>query len=512
VKTGLNMNTGSVPAISKHVSGRCIKPASNLDRTKDWLNDCLRTHDHVSNRAAIGPSRLLAVGTADGSEPIKLVNFPDSGGEYIALSYLWGRTSNLRSTVANMPLFYTSIPWDTLPRTFQDVIEIARELSIGFVWIDALCIVQDSKQDWQDQGATIADVFNGAFLTIMAASASDSHGGLFRERTKIREMVALPYTDAMGVTEFSVFVCKPLQSYEEVLVDSQLFQRAWVFQERLMSRRKLIFGEDQTYWECNGVVLYESNVQLQHDMAVQHRQDNEKLAIFSDSTYMIDVTDNQKAELWATVVQEFSGRLLSVPSDRLPALSAIARTFAQRFDGNYIAGMWSDQMPYSLLWRISHPVEGTRKLGYFAPSWSWASIWSSVSFPANDGINELEVVDTKVEHANEDSYGSVLSGSIRVRSRLRFGRLVRREEDMTTVHMETEDVGLRRPGFLDRSDRDLPVEVIYLQITSGKGSSDGSCLILEQRSDGYLQRVGMAKLDADYDIFRGLPKDEITLV
>lgn len=83
---------------------------------------------------------------------------------------------------------------------------------------------------------------------------------------------------------------------------------------------------------------------------------------------------------------------------------------------------------------------------------------------------------------------------------------------MTTVHMETEDVGLRQPGFLDRSDRDLPVEVIYLQITSGKGSSDGSCLILEQRSDGYLQRVGMAKLDADYDIFRGLPKDEITLV
>jgi hypothetical protein len=106
---GLTVDTGSAPAIAKHVSGRCIKPASNLDRAKDWLNDCIHNHNHNQVRTAICPSRLVAVGTADGAEPIKIVD--DSGADKKYLTWL----ASERPTQASGPPHQLSAPCELLP-------------------------------------------------------------------------------------------------------------------------------------------------------------------------------------------------------------------------------------------------------------------------------------------------------------------------------------------------------------------------------------------------------------
>ncbi|CAN9384472.1 unnamed protein product [Alternaria alternata] len=135
-----------------------IKAASNLDRAKEWLNSCLRNHDHGLDRAATRPSRLVAVGTADGSEPIKIVDGSVADEEYLAVSYRWG-AETLLTTINTLERFYDSIPWNQLPQTFQDAISIARDLGIAYIWIDSLCIIQDNLADWETESAKMADIY-----------------------------------------------------------------------------------------------------------------------------------------------------------------------------------------------------------------------------------------------------------------------------------------------------------------------------------------------------------------
>ncbi|CAN9357824.1 unnamed protein product [Alternaria alternata] len=511
----LIIDTGSVPATANHVSGRCIKAASNLDQASRWLNDCLRNHDHGPKVAATRPSRLVAVGTLDGSEHIKIVDSSDFDEKYIAVSYRWGATNNLLTTTKTSKLFHTSIAWDQLPKTFRDAVEIARELDISYIWIDSLCIVQDDPDDWETESAKMADIYNGAFLTIMAASASDSQGGFFQDRPAIREMVVLPYTDASGSTELNVFVGKELPGYEDIVFNGPLFRRGWVFQERLMSKRKLIFGQDQTYWECNTKVQSESTIRRRDKFAELNRPHNDLFLALSDPSYRMDKTWNRTSpeDLWMDLVSQYSLCSLTYETDRLPSLSGLARTFALRFGGSYAAGLWQDQIPCSMGWFVSQrrPIE-TDKREYCAPPWSWASINGSFMF-RRGGQSEVEIVSAHIKLAGQDLYGKVCpDSSICVRGRLRRGKLVAREGKEYTAWLETEHGRLGNRGFLDRHDENLPLEVSFLEISSGRGFWDARCLLLHKTEPGNpFRRVGMADL-AEADLFHGIQKEVITLV
>jgi hypothetical protein len=427
---------GSVPAIAKHVAGRCIKAASNLDRAKDWLYDCLRNHHHDLDEAAIRPSRLLAIGNADGSESIKIVDGSGADKGYLAVSYRWGPETLLTATVT-FELFHTSIPWKQLPRTFKDAINIARELGIDHVWIHSLCIIQDNLADWETESAKMADIYRGALLTIMAASTANSQQGFFQDRAITKEMVALPYADASGATELSVFVSKALPSFQNFVHTAALFRRGWIFQERLMSRRKLIFGKYETYWECGGIVQSESGIE---NRDISYLSQNAYFRLFSHPLPKMDGMLGPAVQtfLWKNVVQEYSLCVLTYGADRLPALSGLARTFAQQSGCSYAAGLWEDHMPQSLSWHIL-PHEGlkvTDKERYCAPSWSWASTMGKVyyDFDFTSGKHELDVVNINIKLAGQNPYGRVCPGSsMCVRGRLRSGTLVKSAEGASKV-------------------------------------------------------------------------------
>ncbi|CAI9631242.1 unnamed protein product [Alternaria burnsii] len=507
----------SAPAIAKHISGRCITPASNLERAKDWLNDCIRNHNHDQVRTATRPSRLVAVGTADGSASIKIVDGSDPDKGYLAVSYRWGGET-LLTTSETFELFHISIPWKQLPQTFQDAIHIARGLGIRYMWIDSLCIIQDNLADWETESAKMADIYKGAFLTIMAASASDSQGGFFRDRATVKEIAALPYTNANGASEFSVFVHETLPSFHSSTFASRLFQRGWVFQERLMSKRKLIFGEDQKYWECNGIVQSESNIQSPNDWYLRLYAN---FRVFCDPLHKTDGIDGQvsPAILWRNVVGQFSACVLTYEADRLPALSGIARTFSQRFDSSYAAGLWQDQMPKGLEWCVHFQASKETHQGvYCAPSWSWASTIGAVTFV--DGINfELEIISINIKLAGQDPYGRVCPGSsMCARGRLCSGTVVRGKPHDPAVCLETEHGRFRSSLFLDRDDQDLPLEVVCLEVSSGElGKRNAGCLLLcKTGEDKYFRRVGIAFLkhvprDEDY-LFHGIEKQVVILV
>jgi hypothetical protein len=327
-------------------------------------------------------------------------------------------------------------------------------------------------------------------------------------------MVALPYTDASGSTELDVFVVKELPGYEDIVFKGPLFRRGWVFQERLMSKRKLIFGQDQTYWECNTEVQSESTIRRRDKFANLNRASNGLFLALSDPSYRNQPWNRTSPEdLWMDLVSQYSLCSLTYETDRLPSLSGLARTFAQRFGGSYVAGLWQDQIPCMLAWFV---IEGrsieTDKREYCAPSWSWASINESVMFRKN-GQKELEILSSDIKLAGQDLYGKVCpDSSICVRGRLRRGRLVAREGNKYTAWLETEHERLGNRGFLDRPDENLPLEVSFLEISSGRGFPDARCLLLHKTESGnQFRRVGMADLH-ETDFFHGLQKEVITLV
>ncbi|TVY73230.1 hypothetical protein LSUE1_G007579 [Lachnellula suecica] len=264
VQLSILTNEGSPSAVAGHVSGRCVKPASNFDCAKRWLKDCLENHVHGSNTDESRPSRLVAVG-GEYYPPIFLVDGSTINEDYVALSHCWGMGETLRTTKENLSSFQDSIPWNQLPKTFRDALQVARGLGIGYIWIDSLCIIQDDIVDWGTESAKMAGVYNNALLTIMAASASDSRDGCFLSGISEHEMVALPYTDNDGATSLSVFASIPSPGYDDVVLRGPLFKRAWVFQERLLSKRKLILA----LIKCTGTVMVQYSPNLSFMVTAQ---------------------------------------------------------------------------------------------------------------------------------------------------------------------------------------------------------------------------------------------------
>jgi len=149
-----------------------------------WIQSCNLNHPHcrISNLPLL-PTRVLDVGCSNSYDNIKLVLNQGQSAQYVALSYCWGGEEGMvRTTTSSITAWTQAIPWDRLPKTFQDAITITRELEIRYLWIDALCIVQDDIQDWETESANMANIYSNSYLTIAATAAPDSFTGLFLDR------------------------------------------------------------------------------------------------------------------------------------------------------------------------------------------------------------------------------------------------------------------------------------------------------------------------------------------
>lgn len=98
---------------------------------------------------------------------------------YATLSHCWGDSLPLYTTKETEPLYSQEIPSGLIPPTFRDALTIARALDIPYLWIDALCIVQDDHVEWQNEASKMQDIYSGGSLTIAAADAFNSLGGCF---------------------------------------------------------------------------------------------------------------------------------------------------------------------------------------------------------------------------------------------------------------------------------------------------------------------------------------------
>jgi hypothetical protein len=102
---------------------------------------------------------------------------------YASLSHCWGKIKIITLTEGNLREFLEAeIALSRLSQTFCDAISVAKSLNVRYLWIDSLCIIQDSVADWNVESRTMLQVYQNAYCNIAATHAKNGSGGLFSNR------------------------------------------------------------------------------------------------------------------------------------------------------------------------------------------------------------------------------------------------------------------------------------------------------------------------------------------
>ena len=233
-----------------------------------WLQDCDDNH-YLCRRnpksSTKPPTRVIDVRVDKGKDPgyVRLNLDPHKQGDYIALSHCWGKMApekrdKISLSKGNLHSREEGFAMKDLPQTFQDAIEVTRMLDKPYLWIDAICIIQKDKDDWERESKLMETVFENAYCTIAAVSTDDdSEEGFLRpiaQQPTTQQPCVKVHTSSHG----PVYVCEDIDRFDDDVENSLLNQRAWVLQERALARRTIHFPAGQTYWECGGGIRCET--------------------------------------------------------------------------------------------------------------------------------------------------------------------------------------------------------------------------------------------------------------
>jgi len=370
---------------------------------RGWLDECLKTHpESLASELPHLPTRVVDVGVGPNPE-VKLFETPaDLRAYYVTLSYCWGRTRFLTTLLENVEEHKKGLNVAKLPLTFKDAIATTRNLGFRYVWIDALCIIQDSLEDKIKEIGKMGDVYNDSTLTIAVVGATAVAEGFLK--TKIKQFVDLPYKCPDG-TLGSVRVSPRKESD---LWDDSLYTRAWCLQENLLSPRLLLYTDTEVIWQCQT-----SPMKRPKTSHVSYVRENPQLGSSPFSRLPANVlkpaakledaekalSDAERYGIWRSLVENYTRRNLTVASDRLPALGGIAKKFEVAWKDNYLAGIWERQLLPSLSWRRSDKPDQPHYPAlaeYRAPSWSWASIDGPVEFDIRFDLGNARGMQAKV--------------------------------------------------------------------------------------------------------------------
>jgi hypothetical protein len=389
-----------------------------MTRLRNWVKQC---NEHPTCTAELPqlPARVIDVGDETNGYSVKLCEMQGETGRYICLSHCWGKATQFTTTKASFAAHKTEINYNNIPKSFREAIEITRLLGIRYIWIDSICICQDDGEDWERESAKMTSIYMNSYLTIAASAAEDSSFGCFIPRRPTK-YIAIPYTKQDISGELQAFL---LPMRKEAMLDlyidmadhigesdHPLATRAWAVQERVLPRRTIHFGKHQMYFECNEGFRGENGLHIPLRYHSIHFNKRDR--------YGRVVSEEQKTPLvlWQSMLWDYGPRRLTQPSDKLPAISGLARLFAERLDDEYVAGLWRESLIEGLLWQ---GLQVHRVPKYRAPSWSWASVDGTPATGMRGKCEALaDILDYKVELKGQNIFGEVKSGSIKLQAPL----------------------------------------------------------------------------------------------
>ena len=448
-----------------------ISSSSNSDaafnRIESWFKHCLAEDEgcRVQNTNFI-PRRLVNVGSIDNPH-VFLVELQEPA-QYVGLSYCWGTNLDgvVTTTTSNLSKHFRDISLQSLPQTIQDAIAVCRATKMQYVWVDALCIIQDDGNDWETESAQMLNIYANSTFTIAVSEPDWCKKGFLGPQKygspTWQRSVETTVPAALGGPSNRIYIrtSDPTQELDYRLSApiSSLAKRGWCLQEAILPNRVVYFDGKELVWQCLQRTICEcghstdlvSSIYAELKVGLGHGK-------CSDMSY----PPFNLYRSWENLLREYSLRHLTQATDKLVAISGLARLFSRathgrnnsvpnasthsRFSsipeninrvdiipGDYCAGLWKNRFIQGLSWNVGRKAlhstgrsQHTRQLQYCAPTWSWASIDGPVEYLYEIEANVWKYTPAVKEHSqlldvsltymnSENCLGPVISGYVMV--------------------------------------------------------------------------------------------------
>jgi hypothetical protein len=288
--------------------------------------------------------------------------------KYTTLSHCRGGSVPTRLLNTNHATFVEKIVVADLPRMFRDAVAATRTLGLEYLWIDSLCIIQDSVDDWDKESNKMYTVYRNSHLNLAAVTSADATGGLFCPDTPLSKV---PCFVKIGTPSNAEWAKTRYTSGIEESRDVPLLEKAWVFQETILPTRILFFTKNELCWECHETHRTETYPESERWLGIDGTyQNDEDIVAFRKNWQDIWSKDSSsRFEIWKEVVYKYSQKGLTMSSDKLVAVARLTADLTSNWSSvDYLAGLWSYNLLDRLLWRSN--FRSRRSRFYIAPSWS----------------------------------------------------------------------------------------------------------------------------------------------
>ncbi|KAF9873415.1 hypothetical protein CkaCkLH20_09228 [Colletotrichum karsti] len=343
-------------------------------QVRRWLDRCVKDHGADCNelqtpKSIVLPGSFRLVDTKEW----RVVRMPDPE-EYVALSYVWALASDsaekqkLQLQRDNMEEMEKpgGLDPDMLPEVVSDAIHLCAELGQRYLWIDRLCIVQDDMDTKTEQLDAMGVIYHRAFLTIVALGDGVTRGlpGISR-RPRPSNFVNLSWDLLASMRNPMGTVRIPW--IEIAVKHSKWNDRAWTFQERFLSRRRLFFDEGQVYANCCK--------ERWSDHADEYQEEAWRKTHYCQDMGLHDglnIETKDSLDVCTGPLQAYTPRSLTFSEDILNAFAGVASIMKSQLATDFLCGHPEKYFLESLLW-IPNDFGGKWRVVPDIPSWSWAS-------------------------------------------------------------------------------------------------------------------------------------------
>jgi hypothetical protein len=489
-----------------------------FDLAQAWLNVCIDGHFDCKLGLPFLPARVIDVGSEHENRDPFLYEVKRSHiAKYLALSYCWGSNQAFRTTSENLEDYRRAIPLQSMPQTYRDAVVVARRFGIQYLWIDALCIIQDNFEDWETHSADMGSIYRNATFTIANLHAKGVEDGLFVPRNGFKNhsfRFKYPTSScASRKQERDVWTAIPVAVPSK---ECPLLSRGWTYQEQLLSPRILYYGSEGIRFHCTTTKATERHpfMNLGQDRESRFQQQ-----------YLIRETKapNRKSSGaprliksdWHEVLEEYTSRELTKKTDRLVAILGVQKLMSlQKFDINLVGSLERD-----LLWSTNFSVPKDklvpkRQTLPIAPSWSWGSVANQVQWPGSgEAVRWTSaIIDTTVQGTP-----SKCSGWLEIEGVVRFGYTVDSElkgssriDSLMPAADGTEESKSRIFDAKWVPDEEYPSETKILFLEIGRTMTNPSkyklrdtaiiCLGLIEKTSGSYVRAGLATFPLKHEL------------
>jgi hypothetical protein len=418
---------------------------------KYFLRSCETEHGDACNTSSQhlnngNPISMLLIDVLEQ----RLVPFDlGSNCRYIALSYVWGKVKMLQTTKDNLSTLMEEGSLikvrDQLPRVVQDSMAVVSMIGERYLWVDAISILQDDTASKRRQIMHMDLIYKNSTLAIVAMSTTHANDRLMGIPPSPRPVTAA-YLQGFTLARETATLGKALK-------DTVYETRAWTLQEKILSNRCLFISPELVYFQCHvtssretaNIAAIESSSLRQvpsTDLGKQRKlisaaMDSQETFhwhchFFSGKTYFHG---------WSYLVEDYTSRSLSYPSDTLLGISGIQAMLSTAAGGDCVSGLPEEVFDASLFWipsrhgafkRRTHIVSSPDSSSFYAPSWSWIGWEGRVesALPGKLHINNISSIVRSFQVFGPDA-----------------GRAVRRHSDKLKEYpVQDEDEELRTIG------------------------------------------------------------------